>query len=97
LLEKSDCVREEMKIMTVEEASEMWRVRPKVLSQPRVRSAKRLYTTEEAALYLGVSRWVLTKMLRDGLVPYVQAGKKKLIDLKDLDKWIEEQKTWHIA
>ncbi len=58
---------------------------------------KRLFTTEEASLYLGLSRWVLTKMVRDGLLPYVPCGRKKLIDVKDIDKWIEAEKTRHIA
>ena len=57
---------------------------------------KRLYTTEEAAGYLGLSRWVFTKMIRDGLIPYVQAGKKKLVDIHDLDKWVDTEKTRHI-
>lgn len=57
---------------------------------------KRLYTTEEAAGYLAVSRWVFTKMLRDGLFPYVPAGKKKLVDIHDRDKWIDSEKMRHV-
>jgi len=54
---------------------------------------KRLFTTEEASHYLGRSPWVICKMTRDGLLPYVPSGKKKLLDVRDLDRWIENAKT----
>jgi excisionase family DNA binding protein len=58
---------------------------------------KRLYTAEEAGAYLGgLSPWVVRKMVRDGVLPFVPAGKKKLLDVKDLDRWIDGAKERHV-
>ncbi len=63
-----------------------------------IKIPKRLLTTEEAGHYLGnLSAWTICDMIRKGVLPYVPAGKKKLLDIRDLDKWIDSEKTLHIC
>lgn len=53
---------------------------------------KRLISIREAGIYLSRSPWTVAEMVRAGKLPYVRDGKRKLLDLKDLDKWIDENK-----
>jgi excisionase family DNA binding protein len=55
----------------------------------------RLLRTPAAAKYLGLSTWQLRKMINDGNLPYVQdkEGGPYMLDIVDLDKWIEQRKT----
>ncbi len=53
---------------------------------------KRLYSVEEAALYLVRSPWTIAEMTRTGAIPFIQHGKRKFLDLHDLDRWIDNNK-----
>jgi excisionase family DNA binding protein len=66
--------------------------RLKELKKPRGPS-KRLYTVPEAAYYLGRSVDAVYEMIWAGKIPYVKDGKRNLIDIKDLDAFIEQYKT----
>ena len=55
--------------------------------------AKRLYSIPEAAYYLGRSVWAVREMLWAGKIPYVKDGKSILLDIRDMDAWIENSKT----
>lgn len=57
------------------------------------RFGKRLYSIKEAAVYLGRSEWVIAHMIRTGRFPFISDGKRKLLDVQDLDKWIEGDKV----
>lgn len=54
---------------------------------------KRLYSIPEAAKYLGRSVWAVREMLWAGKMPFVKDGRRVLLDIYDLDKWIEQSKT----
>jgi excisionase family DNA binding protein len=54
---------------------------------------KRLYTINEAAHYLGRSAWAVREMLWAGKIPYIKDGRRVLVDIKDMDAWIERTKT----
>ena len=54
---------------------------------------KRLYSIKEAAIYLGRSVWAVREMLWAGKIPFVKDGKRILIDISDMEKWIEKNKT----
>jgi excisionase family DNA binding protein len=56
------------------------------------RPRKRLYTVQEGALYLGRSPWAVRSMIWAGKLPCVRDGKRILIDVVDLDRWIEANK-----
>lgn len=53
---------------------------------------KRLYSIKEAAIVLGRSPWTVAEMVRTGTLPYVPDGKRKFLDIHDLEKWIEKNK-----
>lgn len=58
------------------------------------RPARRLLRTREAAAYLGMSAWRLRQIIADGQMPVVASGEGKpfLLDVCDLDAWIERNK-----
>ena len=55
--------------------------------------AKRLYTVPEAAFYLGRSVDGLREMMWAGKLSYIKDGRRVLLDIHDMDKYIEENKT----
>lgn len=54
---------------------------------------KRLYNLKEAAVYLGRTVGAVREMLWAGKMPYVRDGRRILLDIKDMDEWIEKSKT----
>lgn len=54
---------------------------------------KRLYSLQEAAVYLGRSTWSVREMIWAGKIPYIKDGKRIFVDIRDLDEWIEKNKT----
>jgi excisionase family DNA binding protein len=61
------------------------------ISKPVV--SKRLYTVAETAIYLGRPVSSVRGLLWKGLLPYIQTGRVQYIDLKDIDSYIEQNKT----
>jgi excisionase family DNA binding protein len=59
----------------------------------RDRPVKRLYSIKEAALYLGRSVWAVREMIWAGKLPYIKDGRRILLDIYDMDEWIEKNKT----
>lgn len=64
-----------------------------VLSQSGI-PKRRLLRTKEAAEYLGLSPWKLRRLIQCGQLPVVQDadGSPFLLDLRDLDGYIERNK-----
>ncbi len=54
---------------------------------------KRLYNVKEASLYMGRTVCALREMIWAGKLPVVRDGRKILLDIYDLDKWIEQSKV----
>jgi excisionase family DNA binding protein len=54
---------------------------------------KRLFLINEAAVYLGRSVWAVREMLWAGKIPFVKDGRRTLLDIRDMDTWIESSKT----
>jgi len=54
---------------------------------------KRLYSIKESAEYLGRTVWAVREMLWAGKLPYVKDGKRILLDIHDMDTWIDKNKT----
>jgi len=54
---------------------------------------KRLYTVPEGAFYLGRTVDGFREMLYAGKLPYIKDGRRVLLDVKDLDAYIERNKT----
>jgi excisionase family DNA binding protein len=55
---------------------------------------RRLIRTKEAASYLSMSDWKLLRLIQDGTFPVVQdqEGGPFLLDVRDLDSYIENHK-----
>lgn len=53
---------------------------------------RRLYSIKEISEYLGRSAWSVAEMVRSGRLPYVPDGKRKFVDIRDVDAWIETNK-----
>jgi len=57
------------------------------------RPNKRLYTLKEGAIYLGLGIWAVRKRIWKGEIPFVRASKRRvLLDIRDMDSWIESNK-----
>jgi excisionase family DNA binding protein len=54
---------------------------------------KRLYSVKEAAVYLGRSVWAVREMLWAGKLRYIKDGRRILLDIDDMNYWIENNKT----
>jgi excisionase family DNA binding protein len=55
----------------------------------------RLLDVDDAARYLGMSDKAIRELIADGELPYIQkipARSPYLLDVKDLDKWVEKNK-----
>ena len=55
---------------------------------------KRLYSVQQAGEYLNLSSWGIRELIWNGKLPYIKVGKRRIaVDIRDLDTYIEEQKT----
>jgi excisionase family DNA binding protein len=57
------------------------------------RLRKRLYSIPEAGEYLGRTPWAIREMIWKGKLPAVRDGRRILLDIHDLDRFIEVNKT----
>ena len=53
---------------------------------------KRLYSIKEAAIYLGRSVWAVREMLWAGKIPHIKDGRRILLDIADMDAWIDKNR-----
>jgi excisionase family DNA binding protein len=53
---------------------------------------KRLYNIQEASCYLGRTVNALQEMIWAGKLPYVKDGKRILLDVRDMDSFIDRNK-----
>lgn len=59
---------------------------------PKFGISKRLYSINEASIYLGRSVWAVREMLWGGKLPYIKDGRRILVDIKDMEAWVERNK-----
>ena len=65
-------------------------------SNPSDCLAKRLYTIPEAAIYLGRSPGAVRSLIWSGKLPAVRDGKRILVDIHDMDRWVEANKVCYV-
>jgi excisionase family DNA binding protein len=53
----------------------------------------RLLSVEQASVYLGRSKEAVEHMIAAGKLPVVRADRRVFLDVKDLDRFIDENKT----
>ncbi|TKJ46704.1 hypothetical protein CEE34_07450 [Candidatus Aerophobetes bacterium Ae_b3a] len=56
-------------------------------------SEKRLLSVRETAEMLGISIHTLYSWVSQRRIPFVKLGRRTEFDIKDLDDWIDENKT----
>ncbi|MCK4782539.1 MAG: helix-turn-helix domain-containing protein, partial [Desulfobacteraceae bacterium] len=54
---------------------------------------QRLYDLKQAAQYLGRPVWGVRELIWSGKLPVIQDGRKMYVDLYDMDRYIELEKT----
>jgi excisionase family DNA binding protein len=54
---------------------------------------RRLFSVEQAAVYLSLSEREVYNMISNGELRAVKHGRRKMLDIRDLDEWIESKKT----
>ncbi len=52
-------------------------------------SKKRLLSVYDAGEYLSVSHWTVRELINKGSLPYVRIGRRLLVDVRELDRFIE--------
>jgi len=57
---------------------------------------KRLYNLKEASVYLGRSTWGVRTLIWNGKIPVVRDGRKMFIDVFDLEKFVESNKSTYL-
>jgi len=58
-----------------------------------------MYTVKEAAIYLGLSEYTIRSLIWSGALPFmrVEGGRKQLLDIRDLDSYIDRNKSSHLS
>lgn len=56
------------------------------------KTQKRLYSIKEASVYLGRTVWAVREMIWAGKIPIVRDGRRILIDIFDMDRWVDRNK-----
>ena len=54
--------------------------------------SKRLYSVKEAGKYLGRSPWAIRHLIWEGHLPQVRQGRRVMVDVVDMDQFIEKYK-----
>jgi len=57
----------------------------------------RLLRIQDAARYLSATTWFIETLIRDKKIPSLIVGKRRVIDVLDLDAWIESEKAKSVA
>jgi len=51
------------------------------------------HSVEQAAVYLGRTKEALQHLITSGKLPVVRADRRVFLDVRDLDEWVERNKT----
>jgi len=62
------------------------------INNPSQKVNKRLYSIPEAGQYLGRTVWSVREMIYAGKIPYIRDGRRMLLDINDMDAWIENNR-----
>ncbi len=62
------------------------------IDNPMPHLPKRLYSIKESAVYLGRSVCAVREMLWKGKMPYIKDGARILLDIQDMNEWIDRNR-----
>ena len=60
-------------------------------------AGKRLYTIKELVDQFGATEWFWRSQIWGGRLAFVQVGRKMFIDRQDIEAFIQQHKTRHLA
>ena len=63
------------------------------ITVPESKAAPRLLRIAEAARYLSATPWFIRSLIWSRSIPFLQLGKRHLIDVRDLDSYVDSQKA----
>jgi excisionase family DNA binding protein len=63
------------------------------IHNPHDRNQKRLFSIKEASTSLGVSGWTIRDLIWKGSISQIKIGARVLIDIRELDGFIDTNKT----
>ena len=66
------------------------------IGNPPHKLSKRLYSIPEAGQYLGRTVWAIREMIYAGKIPYIRDGRRVLLDIQDMDNWIENNRCQYL-
>jgi hypothetical protein len=69
------------------------RIAAKLRAGSASKDRPRLFSLEDAATYIGRTKPGLDHLIAAGKIPTVRADRRVMIDVRDLDKWIDDNKT----
>jgi excisionase family DNA binding protein len=52
----------------------------------------RLLSLKAASTYMGLTLWMVRRMVWDGEVNFVQAGRKIFIEVEELGRWVQQHR-----
>ncbi|MFH1982947.1 MAG: helix-turn-helix domain-containing protein [Pseudomonadota bacterium] len=55
--------------------------------------AKRLFSIKDLVAEIGATEWYWRTQIWDGQLPFVQVGRKMLVDREDVEKFIQKHKS----
>jgi excisionase family DNA binding protein len=58
---------------------------------PKPDVSPRLLRVPQAAQYLGATNWFVEELCRNKRIAFLTVGKYRVIDVRELDRWIEAQ------
>lgn len=64
-----------------------------MLTSNKTQILKRLFTVREAARYIGRTENAVREMVWSGKLPSVRADRRVMIDIQDLERWIESNRV----
>jgi excisionase family DNA binding protein len=62
-------------------------------SNPQNSPAKHLYSIKELVKEIGATEWFWRTQIWNGKLPYIQIGRKMLIDREDIEAFIQKNKS----
>lgn len=62
------------------------------IDNPSCHIPKRLYNLKESAVYLGRTVCAIREMLWAGKMPHIKDGRRILLDINDMNEWIDRNK-----
>ena len=69
------------------------RLNARYVTRPGTAPQTRFWDKRELAEYIGISIYTINAWVSQKRIPHIKLGRRILFDMKDIEKWINEQKV----